>query len=89
MRQMKDLAVMELTNPNAAVTIDNQTFEGVKSGIKLLLHVNKPFGNAYNANLSGRVSYYVPDEALAAFKAAWDSRFTIKGLSEYDGRIYG
>ena len=82
---------MEVTNKNAVISNfgSGVDWQGHKSGMILLLHITKPFSNGYVNNVTSNIKYYVPDEAVNAFKEAWDSRFVIKGHSEYTGKIYG
>ena len=84
---MATLQVIEHTA--STITFGTQWSSNLTNGVKLLLHITTPFSLSYSSTTTGRIRYYVPDEALAAFKAAWSSSFVIKGLSEYDGRIYG
>ena len=90
LRGMTYLNVIELTNKHATVTGYGQgvAMQNHKSGVKMLLPITTPFTNPYVSSETGNVVYYVPDSALQTFKSAWDSRFTIKPLSEYDGKLY-
>ena len=83
--------IILMTNKNAVISNfgSGVDWQGHKSGMILLLHITKPFSNGYVNNVTSNIKYYVPDEAVNAFKEAWDSRFVIKGHSEYTGKIYG
>ena len=89
MRGLQKLEVMEVTRKTLNITsYEDFSFQGRKANVKVLLHTLTPFTHSYT-NTAKDVQFYVPDEALNAFKSAWDSRIIVKPLSEYTGKIYG